>query len=77
MRSSGQQGRLLLQSLQVGCEARRPSVVAHKRERCDLVHLELVTHHNGELVLLPCVSAFSTAHAHSNIKAAIAAHLQL
>ena len=57
MRRSGQQGRLLLQPLHVGCEARCPSVVAHECERCDLVHLELVTHHNGELVLLPSISA--------------------
>ena len=52
VRRRGQHGRTLLQLLNIGCEGCASKVVAHERERCDLVHLKFVTHYNGELVLV-------------------------
>ena len=66
----GQRACALLQFLQVCSEAVGSSVVPHERERRDFVHVEFMTHHDGELVLQHMMSALSL---HSNSAGAAAA----
>ena len=66
----GQRACALLQFLQVCSEAVGSSVVTHERQRRDFVHVEFMTHHDGELVLQRTMSTLSL---HSNSAGAAAA----